>query len=190
MLLGHDGPWFGPGDTSIRGRAPFPRNSTPAPTRNSICGSPIVLGFVIRSSMPDHDFHIRPSAPSARPPHRFWARRLDVLDRRPRYRACDHGRFARQAAFHRGRGEADRHASRARRTIIFPRAEFQSAVFIAPNKQSIYGEFLITADAGAPATQLDALHRASLAPRPKQHDHGSAPRHARGKGGACADSAL
>src|SRR5262249_60414834 len=32
-----------------------------------------------------------------------------------------------------------------------------SAVFIAPNKQSIYGEFLINTDAGLPTTRLDAL---------------------------------
>src|SRR4051794_1741955 len=30
VLLGYDGPWFGPGDLSIRGRAPFPAKFTPA----------------------------------------------------------------------------------------------------------------------------------------------------------------
>ena len=28
-LLGYDGPWFGPGDISIRGRAPFPERFSP-----------------------------------------------------------------------------------------------------------------------------------------------------------------
>ena len=29
ILLGHDGPWFGPGDISIRGRAPLPEKFSP-----------------------------------------------------------------------------------------------------------------------------------------------------------------
>src|SRR2546422_10961527 len=29
LLLGYDGPWFGPGDISIRGRAPFPEKFAP-----------------------------------------------------------------------------------------------------------------------------------------------------------------
>ena len=39
----------------------------------------------------------------------------------------------------------------------FSACRIPSAIFIAPNKQSIYGEYLIRADAGAPATRVDAL---------------------------------
>src|SRR6266852_1645712 len=98
----------------------------------------------------------RPSAPSARSPHSLRPGQLDVLDGRPGDGARNDGRFPGKLRFtppELTRIDAQLRTSRDQ----FAACGIPGVIIIAPNKQSLYGEFLINADAGSPPTRLDTL---------------------------------
>jgi hypothetical protein len=156
LLLGHDGPWFGPGDISIRGRAPFPDKFSPGAFAAFDEWFADRVGFRYPLIYAGTNFHL---GLLHRPIDRhivfgqdgwmFWSDDRDIA---PATMADARGRLRFTPAEVK-RIDANMRAAHAH----FAACGVPSAVFIAPNKQSIYGEFLIRADAGAPATRVDAL---------------------------------
>ena len=156
VLLGYDGPWFGPGDLSIRGRAPFPAKFTPATYAALDLWFADRIGFRYPLIYAGTNFHIgllhRPldrHIVFGRDGWMFWT---DDRDTTPATMADSRGKLRFTAAEVK---RIDGHLRLAHER--FAACGIHSAAFIAPNKQSIYGEFLIKADASPPATRLDAL---------------------------------
>jgi alginate O-acetyltransferase complex protein AlgJ len=163
ILLGHDGPWFGPGDISIRGRAPLPEKFSPGAYAAFDLWFADRVGFRYPLIYAGTNFHIgllhRPidrHIVFGREGWMFWT---DDRDTMPATMADSRGKL-RFTSTEVKRVDADLRAAHDRLAAC----GIASAVFIAPNKQSIYGEFLIKADAPAPTTRLDALIEELSAP--------------------------
>jgi hypothetical protein len=163
LLLGYDGPWFGPGDISIRGRAPFPQKFAPGAYALFDLWFADRIGFRYPLIYAGTNFHIgllhRPLDRHIVFGREGWMYWTDDRDTAP-------------ATMSDARGKLRFSPSEVRRIDAQLRAVHDrlaacgipSAVFIAPNKQSIYGEFLINTDSAAPTTRLDALLNELSAP--------------------------
>jgi alginate O-acetyltransferase complex protein AlgJ len=156
ILLGHDGPWFGPGDISIRGRAPFPAKFAPGAYNAFDLWFADRVGFRYPLIYVGTNFHIgllhRPLDRHIVFGREGWMYWTDDRDTTPATMADSRGKL-RFTPTEVKRIDAQLRAEHDR----FAACGTPSAVFIAPNKQSIYGEFLINADAGVPSTRFDAL---------------------------------
>jgi alginate O-acetyltransferase complex protein AlgJ len=156
VLLGYDGPWFGPGDLSIRGRAPFPEKFSPGVYAAFDLWFADRIGFRYPLIYAGTNFHIgllhRPidrHIVFGRDGWMFWT---DDRDTTPATMADSRGKL-RFTSTEVKRIDAQLRETHDRLAVC----GIASAAFIAPNKQSIYGEFLIKADAPTPTTRLDAL---------------------------------
>src|SRR6516162_5839085 len=156
LLLGYDGPWFGPGDISIRGRALFPEKFAPGAFGAFDLWFADRVGFRFPLIYAGTNFHIgllhRPldrHIVFGREGWMFWT---DDQDTAPATMADARGKL-RFKPTEVKRIEANVRAAQH----CFAKCGIPSGVFVAPNKQSIYGEYLINVDAGAAATRLDAL---------------------------------
>jgi alginate O-acetyltransferase complex protein AlgJ len=156
LLLGYDGPWFGPGDISIRGRAPFPEKFAPGAFGGFDLWFADRVGLRFPLIYAGTSFHVgalhRPLDRHIVFGREGWMYWTDDGDTAPAAMADSRGKLRFTAA-------EVRRIDASLRTIHdrFAACGIPSAVFIAPNKQSIYGEFLINTDAGLPTTRLDAL---------------------------------
>jgi alginate O-acetyltransferase complex protein AlgJ len=156
FLLGHDGPWFGPGDISIRGRAPFPEKFAPGSYSAFDLWFADRVGFRYPLIYAGTNFHIgllhRPLDRHIVFGREGWMYWTDDGDTAPATMTDTRGKL-RFTPTEVKRIDAQLRAAHDR----FAACGIPSAVFIAPNKQSIYGEFLINVDSGVPSTRLDAL---------------------------------
>jgi alginate O-acetyltransferase complex protein AlgJ len=163
FLLGHDGPWFGPGDISIRGRAPFPVKFAPGAYNAFDLWFADRVGYRYPLIYVGTNFHIgllhRPLDRHIVFGREGWMYWTDDRDTTPATMADSRGKL-RFTPIEVKRIDAQLRAAHDR----FAACGIPSAVFIAPNKQSIYGEFLINVDAGVPSTRLDALMEEISAP--------------------------
>ena len=156
LLLGHDGPWFGPGDLSIRGRAPFPERFNPSAYAAFDLWFADRIGIRYPLIYAGTNFHIG-----------LLHRPLDrhIFFGRDGWMYWTDDRDTTPATMSDSRGKLRFSANEVRRIDTQLRAAHDrlagcgipSAVFVAPNKQSIYGEFLIPIDSAAPVTRFDAL---------------------------------
>jgi len=156
LLLGYDGPWFGPGDISIRGRALFPEKFAPGAFGAFDLWFADRVGFRFPLIYAGTNFHIgllhRPldrHIVFGREGWMFWT---DDQDTAPATMADARGKL-RFKPTEVKRIEANVRAAQHR----FAKCGIPSGVFVAPNKQSIYGEYLINVDANGPLTRFDAL---------------------------------
>ena len=156
ILLGYDGPWFGPGDISIRGRAPFPEKFAPGAFSGFDLWFADRVGFRFPLIYAGTNFHIgllhRPldrHIVFGREGWMFWT---DDQDTAPATMADARGKLRFKPTEVR-RIDTQLRAAQER----FAQCGIESGVFIAPNKQSIYGEYLINVDANTPMTRLDVL---------------------------------
>jgi alginate O-acetyltransferase complex protein AlgJ len=156
VLLGYDGPWFGPGDISIRGRAPFPAKFAPGAYSAFDLWFADRVGFRYPLIYAGTSFHIgllhRPLDRHIVFGREGWMYWTDDRDTTPATMADSRGKL-RFTPTEVRRIDAQLRAAHDR----FAACGIPSAVFVAPNKQSIYGEFLIKVDSGVPSTRLDAL---------------------------------
>jgi hypothetical protein len=163
LLLGYDGPWFGPGDIAIRGRAPFPAKFAPGAFSAFDLWFADRIGFRYPLIYAGTNFHIgllhRPLDRHIVFGREGWMYWTDDRDTAPATMADARGRL-RFTAMEARRINAQLKAAHDR----FSACGIPSAVFIAPNKQSIYGEFLVSGAGGAVATRLDALIEALHGP--------------------------
>jgi hypothetical protein len=157
LLFGYHGPWFGPGDISIRDKAPFPEKFTPVTFSAFDQWFADRIGFRYALIYAGTDFHIgllhRPTDRRIFFGREGWMYWTDDGDWAPATMADARGRL-RFTATEVRRIDAQLKTVHER----FAACGIPSLVFIAPNKQSIYGEFLLKVDSGSPpATRLDAL---------------------------------
>jgi alginate O-acetyltransferase complex protein AlgJ len=156
LMLGYDGPWFGPGDIAIRGRAPFPAKFAPGAYAAFDLWFADRIGLRYPLIYAGTNFHIgllhRPLDRHIVFGRQGWMYWTDDRDTAPATMADSRGKL-RFSPTEVRRIDAQLRAAHDR----FAACGIPSAVFIAPNKQSIYGEYLINADAGVPATRFDAL---------------------------------
>lgn len=156
LMLGYDGPWFGPGDLSIRGRAPFPEKFAPGAFAAFDLWFADRVGLRYPLIYAGTNFHIgllhRPLDRHIVFGRDGWMYWTDDGDTAPATMADSRGKLRFSPAEVRRIDSQLREAHDRLAACGIP-----SAVFIAPNKQSIYGEYLINVDAGAAATRLDAL---------------------------------
>ena len=156
ILLGYDGPWFGPGDISIRGRGPFPEKFAPGAFSAFDLWFADRVGFRFPLIHAGTNFYIgllhRPldrHIVFGREGWMFWT---DDRDTAPATMADARGKLRFTSAETR-RIETNLRAAQER----FAECGIPIGVFIAPNKQSLYGEYLINVDANTPLTRLDVL---------------------------------
>jgi alginate O-acetyltransferase complex protein AlgJ len=156
FLLGHDGPWFGPGDISIREKAPFPAKFAPGAYNAFDLWFADRVGFRYPLIYAGTNFHIgllhRPLDRHIVFGREGWMYWTDDRDTAPATMADSRGKLRFTPAEVK-RIDAQLRAEHDR----FAACGIASAVFIAPNKQSIYAEFLINVESGVPTTRLDAL---------------------------------
>ena len=155
-LFGYNGPWLGAGELAIRNRAEFPRKVTPTNLQTLdpwfadrvglrypliYLGTELYLGAFGRSLERRVFF--------GREGWMFWTEDLDKV---PSTMADSRGRlrFSPEDSRRIETGLLAMHAQFATCRIPF-------AVVVAPNKQSIYREFVLKAGAGEPRTRFDAL---------------------------------
>lgn len=155
-LLSYDGPWLGRGEIAIRPKAPFPYRYTPAvykeldqwfADRVGLRYPLIYLASrlhvdVLQRPIDNHIFFGRDG-------WMFWT---DNAETTPATMADVRGRLRFKPAEVR-RIESQLLAVRQR----FAACKIPLAVLIAPNKQSIYGEFVLDPGATLPKTRLDVL---------------------------------
>jgi len=156
-MLGHDGPWFGPGDISIRGRAPFPAKFGPGAFRAFDLWFADRVGLRYPLIYVGTNLHVgllhRPLDRHIVFGREGWMYWTDDRDIAPATMADSRGKL-RFTPLEARRIDTQLQAVHAHLAAC----GIQSAVFIAPNKQSIYGEYLVNADSGSlPPTRLDAL---------------------------------
>jgi alginate O-acetyltransferase complex protein AlgJ len=161
FVIGYDGPWPGPGDISIRPRAPFPTKFAPGSFSNFdewfadrvgfrypliYAGTGLHVGLLRRPL----DRHII----FGRDDWMFWTDDREIV---PATMADSRGKLQFSAS------EIKRIDSQIR-TIQerFAGCGLPTAIFIAPNKQSLYGEFLINRQ--PPQSRLDGLMAALSEP--------------------------
>src|SRR5216684_1197735 len=162
-LFGYDGPWVGGGNISIRGKAPFPSKFTPGTFKDFdewfadrvglrypliYAGTELHIGLLHRPL----DRHIL----FGRDNWMFWT---DDQETVPATMADSRGKL-RFTPPELTRIDAQLRTSRDQ----FAACGIPGVIIIAPNKQSLYGEFLINADAGSPPTRLDTLMNALSGP--------------------------
>ena len=156
FMLGYDGPWFGPGDIAIRGRAPFPEKFAPGAFAAFDLWFADRIGLRYPLIYAGTNFHIgllhRPLDRHIVFGREGWMYWTDDRDTAPATMADSRGKL-RFSPLEVRRIDAELREAHDR----FVGCGISSAVFIAPNKQSIYGEYLVNADAGMPATRFDAL---------------------------------
>lgn len=155
-LLGFDGPWLGPGNISVRGKAPFPSKFTPGSFRDFdewfadriglrypliYAGTELHVG-VLRRPLDRHIFFGRDG-------WMFWTDDQETI---PATMADSRGKLA-FSATEIGRIDAQLRAIHDR----FQACNIPSIVIVIPNKQSIYGEYLFGKDTKAPPNRLDRL---------------------------------
>lgn len=155
-LLGYDGPWLGAGNISIRDRAPFPEKFAPGAygmfdewfaDRVGLRFPLIYIGTelhigILRRPLDRHIFF-------GRDDWMFWTDDGETL---PAPMADSRGRLR----------FTPLEVSRIDAELILIKNRFEACgipagVVVAPNKQSIYGEYLINTEGGMPPTRLDAL---------------------------------
>jgi len=156
LLLGYDGRWFGPGDIAIRGKAPFPASFSPGAFSGFDLWFADRVGFRYPLIYAGTNFHIgllhRPLDRHIVFGREGWMYWTDDQNTAPATMADARGKL-RFTETEVRRIDAQLKAAHAR----FAACGIASAVFIAPNKQSVYGEFLLKADGDIPPTRLDAL---------------------------------
>ncbi len=163
FLLGHDGPWYSGGNPAIRGLAPFPKKLNPSTFRDFdawfadriglrypliYAGTELHVGL-LRRPLDRHIFFGRDG-------WMFWTDDAETI---PATMADSRGRL-RFTQTELGRIDAQLRAVRDR----FAQCGIPAYVFIAPNKQSIYGKYLLSEDVKAPPTRFDALLQALSEP--------------------------
>src|SRR3974377_722986 len=156
LLRGYNGPWFGSGDLSIRGRTPVPEKFAPGAYAAFDLWFADRIGLRYPLIYAGTNFHIgllhRPldrHIVFGREGWMFWT---DDRDTAPATMADARGKL-RFKPTEVNRIDAHLRAAQDR----FGECGIPSGVFVAPNKQSIYGEYLINVDANTPSTRLDAL---------------------------------
>jgi hypothetical protein len=156
LLLGHDGPWLGAGDLSIRERAPFPGRLTPGSFRDFDEWFADRLGLRYPLIYAGAELHI---ALLRRPLDRHiffgrddWMFWTDDEERTPANMADSRGKL-RFSASETARIDAQVRSIKTR----FAACGVPAVISVVPNKQSIYGEFLFGEQTKAPPTRLDAL---------------------------------
>jgi alginate O-acetyltransferase complex protein AlgJ len=157
FLLGYNGPWLGPGDyPSFRGRAYFPRIFSPDWFGMFDEWFAVRLGFRYPLIYVGTSFHLGVLGRSldrhiffGRDGWMFWT---DDRETVPAIMADSRGKLQFKPEEIR-RIDALLRATRD----SFAACGIPSAIVVAPNKQSIYGEFLLDAEAGVPQTRFDAL---------------------------------
>jgi alginate O-acetyltransferase complex protein AlgJ len=156
LLIGYDGPWFGPGDISIRGKASFPSTFSPGFYSAFDLWFADHLGLRYPLIYAGTSFHI---GALRRPVDRrvifgrdgwmFWTDDRDVS---PAAMADTRGKLRFKP------GEIKRIDAQLRSIHEQLMAcDIPSAVLVAPNKQNIYGEFLTNMAAGVPSSRFDVL---------------------------------
>jgi hypothetical protein len=162
VLFGQNGPWFGAGELAIRNRTEFPRKLTPMKLQALDAWFADRIGLRYPLIYLGTEFHL---GAFGRPLERriffgregwmFWTEDTDKI---PSAMADSRGklRFTPQET---NRIEAELLSMRAH----FAACRIPFAVVVAPNKQSIYREFVLNAGADEPRTRLDAL-LAALSP--------------------------
>jgi len=156
VLLGFDGPWLGPGDISIRGRAPLPSKMSPGSFKDFDvwfadrvglrypliwAGAGLHVGL-LRRPLDRHIFFGRDG-------WMFWTDDAETI---PATMADSRGRL-RFTQPEIGRIERQLNAVRDR----FAACGIPAYVVVVPNKETIYGKYLFHSDATAPPTRLDTL---------------------------------
>ena len=163
FLLGYDGRWPGPGDISIRPRAIFPTKFAPGSFSNFDEWFADRVGFRFPLIYAGTSLHV---GLLRRPLDRHiifgqddWMFWTDDRETVPATMADSRGKLQFSASEIR-RIESEVRAIQER----FSACRLPIAIFIAPNKQSLYGEFLINLDRHAPQTRLDGLMTALSEP--------------------------
>ena len=156
LMLGYDGPWFGPGDISIRGRAPFPPKFAPGAYAAFDLWFADRIGLRYPLIYAGSNFHVgllhRPLDRHIVFGREGWMYWTDNRDTTPATMADSRGKLRFSP------NEVRRIDSQLREAHDrLAACGIPSAVFVAPNKQSIYPEYLINVDAGMPVTRFDAL---------------------------------
>ena len=146
------------GDFAIRGRAPFPEKILSRRFRDFDEWFADHAWASLSADLCRHRLPHRPAAASARPPHLLRARRLDVLDRRsPRPTPATMADSRAGCGLRRPRSQRIdanlRAVARSFAQCGIPSAICQSRRTSRASTASISS----AADAGAPATRLDAL---------------------------------
>jgi len=155
-LLSHDGPWPGRDDIAIRGRTPFPERLAPRSFKDFDDWFADRLGFrypliyaatelhvgLLRRPLDRHIFFGRDG-------WMFWT---DDRNTTPATMADARGKL-RFSQGEIGRIDAGLRAA----ADAFAACKIPAVVLIAPNKQSIYGEFLFGSEARPPPSRLDHL---------------------------------
>jgi hypothetical protein len=158
FLLGYDGPWLGPGDISIRGRASFPSTFLPGLYGAFDLWFADHLGLRYPLIYAGTSFHIGLL-------HRPVDRRI-VFGREGWLFWTDDGDAA-PAAMADARGKLRLRPGEIKRIDAQLRSIHEQlaacavpvTLLVVPNKQSIYGEFLINRTAGMASSRFDALLR-------------------------------
>jgi alginate O-acetyltransferase complex protein AlgJ len=158
LLLGYDGPWLGPGDISIRGKASFPSTFSPGFYGAFDLWFADHLGLRYPLIYAGTSFHIgllhRPVDRRIVFGREGWLFWTDDGDTTPAAMADTRGKLRLRP------GEIKRIDAQLRSiheqlaTCAIP-----VALLVVPNKQSIYGEFLINRISGMPPSRFDALLR-------------------------------
>lgn len=158
LLLGYDGPWLGPGDISIRGKASFPSTFSPGFYGAFDLWFADHLGLRYPLIYAGTSFHIgllyRPVDRRIVFGREGWLFWTDDGDTAPAAMADARGKLRLRP------GEIKRIDAQLRSiheqlaTCAIP-----VALLVVPNKQSIYGEFLINRTAGMAPSRFDALLR-------------------------------
>jgi alginate O-acetyltransferase complex protein AlgJ len=166
LLLGYDGPWFGPGDISVRNRAPFPEKFAPGAFKLFDTWFADRAGFRYPLIYVGTNFHIgvlhRPLDNHIVFGRDGWMYWTDDRETTPAIMADARGKL-RFRAKEIERIDAQLQSAQSQLAAC----GIASAVLIAPNKQSVYGEFLLNVPAAAPPTRLDML-LAALSPGARQ----------------------
>ena len=145
LLLGYDGRWFGPGDIAIRGKAPFPAGFSPGAFSGFDLWFADRVGFRYPLIYAGTNFHIgllhRPLDRHIVFGREGWMYWTDDQNTAPATMSDARGKL-RFTETEVRRIDAQLKAAHDR----FAACGIASTVFIAPNKQSVYGEFLLKAD--------------------------------------------
>jgi alginate O-acetyltransferase complex protein AlgJ len=156
LLFGYDGPWFGPGDISVRNRAPFPEKFAPGAFKLFDTWFADRVGLRYPLIYVGTNFHIgalhRPLDNHIVFGRDGWMYWTDDRETTPAIMADARGKL-RFKAKEIERIDAQLTAAHNQHAAC----GIASAVLIAPNKQSVYGEFLLNVPSAAPPTRLDVL---------------------------------
>jgi alginate O-acetyltransferase complex protein AlgJ len=165
VSLRYNGPWFGAGDIAIRDRAPFPRKFAPGSFNTFSEWFADNVGFRYPLIYTGIQFHVVGLHRSiaryvvfGKDGWMFWT---DDRETVPATMADSRGKMQFAEAQVR---TIDSELRQARAALNA--CGIANAVVVAPNKQSIYGEYLLGADTGRIRTRMDNL-MAALSPEAK-----------------------